>query len=101
MGNRVGAKGNIVIDRAIREQLGVQPGWETVQLLREGRVEIYFLPPARAGASAGILGPAPDAPWLEDDERFHQAVETALDGALRQRFGSLASPETTSPEPEG
>jgi AbrB family looped-hinge helix DNA binding protein len=27
---KVDAKGGIVIEKAIREQLGIEPGWETV-----------------------------------------------------------------------
>ena len=57
MASRVGSKGNIVINKDIRDRLGVRPGWETVQVLRDGHVEIHFLPPIVPGAPAGTLAP--------------------------------------------
>ena len=95
MGNKVGAKGNIVIEKEIRDQLGVQPGWETIQLLRDGHVEVHFLPPMRPGASAGILQPSGDVPWLRDEEALREAIDQAVEEAVRERYGAPA------PEPKG
>jgi bifunctional DNA-binding transcriptional regulator/antitoxin component of YhaV-PrlF toxin-antitoxin module len=72
--SRVGAKGNIVIDRKVRAQLGIQPGWEAIQTLEGDRVVIQFLPPVRRGAGFASLRPR-DTSWLETDE--------ALEGSIR------------------
>jgi bifunctional DNA-binding transcriptional regulator/antitoxin component of YhaV-PrlF toxin-antitoxin module len=91
MSSRVGAKGNIVIDKRIRDQLGVQQGWETIQLLRDGYLEVYFLPPAQPGGSAGILGPVGDAEWLRDEEGLRRAIDQAMEEAVRERYGAPES----------
>ncbi len=57
MANRVGPKGQVVIEKAIRDRLGVQPGWIALQRLVDGRVEISFLPPEHTASLAGILDP--------------------------------------------
>jgi bifunctional DNA-binding transcriptional regulator/antitoxin component of YhaV-PrlF toxin-antitoxin module len=51
----VGAKGQVVIERAIRERLGVRPGAVAVQTLVGDRVEIHFIPPAHSESLFGIL----------------------------------------------
>lgn len=86
MAGRVGSKGNIVIDREIRARLGVEAGWETIQILREGHVEIHFLPPAQPGSSAGVLRGTEPHPVLEDDECLKQAIYEALGEAARERY---------------
>jgi AbrB family looped-hinge helix DNA binding protein len=95
MANKVGAKGNIVIEKEIRDHLGIRPGWETIQLLRDGHVEIHFLPPPRPGVSAGILRPAGDVPWLQDEEALHEAIDRSMEEAVLERYGAGA------PEPAG
>lgn len=90
MANRVGAKGNIVIEKEIRDHLGIQPGWETIQLLRDGHVEIHFLPPPKPGASAGILRPTGDVPWLRDEDALREAIDRGMEEAVRERYGAPA-----------
>ena len=51
----VGQKGQIVIEKAIRDALGIQPGYIAVQRLVEGRVEIFFYPPEHNRSLKGIL----------------------------------------------
>ena len=45
MSSLVGAKGQVTIEKGIRDALGVQPGWRAVQRLEGDRVVIEFLPP--------------------------------------------------------
>lgn len=59
---RVGHKGQVVIDRDIRAQLAIQPGWETIQRIVDGRVEITFLPPPRSDSLRGCLAPLMHGP---------------------------------------
>jgi bifunctional DNA-binding transcriptional regulator/antitoxin component of YhaV-PrlF toxin-antitoxin module len=51
----VGPKGQIVIAKQIRDNLGVKPGWVALQRLVEDRVEIYFLPPEHRQSLLGSL----------------------------------------------
>jgi hypothetical protein len=83
--NRVRSDGSILIERAVRDRLGVRPGREAVQTLRDGYLEIRFLPPAEAGASAGILGPC-DAEWLRDEDALRKAIDQAFEDEMRERF---------------
>ncbi len=48
MTSSVGTQGQVVIDEAIRDALGIVPGWVTVQRLVDDHVEIHFLPPITA-----------------------------------------------------
>jgi AbrB family looped-hinge helix DNA binding protein len=55
MSYKVGTKGQIVIEKYIREQLGVQPGWQALQMLVDDHLEIYFVPPEHDRSLAGSL----------------------------------------------
>lgn len=92
MTNKVGAKGQVVIDKQIRDRLGVEPGWVALQSVVEDHVEIYFLPPRHRKSLKGILAPhikasvAPGREWDEARERAREAiVEQSNAGAKRDR----------------
>ena len=51
----VGTKGQVVIDKAIRDRLGISPGWRAYQTLEEGHVKIYFRPPPHSRSLLGAL----------------------------------------------
>lgn len=79
---KVGPKGQIVIEKEIRDRLGVQPGWRAVQRLSDDHVEIYFLPPEHNRSLAGSLrahigrsAPTPEA--------LHDAREAAHEEMAR------------------
>ena len=55
MASIVGMKGQVVIDKAIRDLLGISPGWRAYQALDEGCVKIYFLPPSHNRSLLGSL----------------------------------------------
>lgn len=55
MVNKVGAKGQVVIETAIRAALGIEPGYITVQELKGDRVEIHFYPPEHSRSLRGAL----------------------------------------------
>lgn len=57
MAHVVGAKGQVVIARAIREALGVTPGARTIQRLVGDHVEIYFVPPPHTRSLRGAVEP--------------------------------------------
>jgi bifunctional DNA-binding transcriptional regulator/antitoxin component of YhaV-PrlF toxin-antitoxin module len=55
MSSKVGLKGQIVIEKTLRDKLGVKPGWQALQLLVDDHVEIYFVPPEHTNSLAGRL----------------------------------------------
>jgi AbrB family looped-hinge helix DNA binding protein len=85
MANRVGPKGQVVIEKEIRDRLGLQPGWIALQRLVDGHVEISFLPPEHNESLAGVLDHLTDVYVAPDD--FHEATETAWAWAARRKMG--------------
>ncbi len=55
MSNLVGEKGQVVIQKPLRDALGVQPGFVTVQTLVNDHVEIRFYPPEHTRSLRGAL----------------------------------------------
>jgi bifunctional DNA-binding transcriptional regulator/antitoxin component of YhaV-PrlF toxin-antitoxin module len=55
MANLVGEKGQIVIEKPLREALGVLPGFLTIQTLVDDHVEIRFYPPEHNRSLRGAL----------------------------------------------
>jgi len=98
----VGAKGQIVIAKEIRERLEVKPGWVALQRLVEDRVEIYFLPPEHRESLKGSLAQYWALPHRMDTklrstynqlggsheckaEKVQQAVQIGFDPDVRER----------------
>ena len=81
--NRVGPKGQVVIDRSIRDRLGVEPGMLAIQRLVDDHVEIRFVhgPHHRslAGAARPFIRRRPAA-----GER--DATELAWDAEVRRHL---------------
>ena len=80
LGSVVGRKGQVVIAKHIRDQLGIGPGWVAIQRAVDDRVEMVFLPPEHRESLKGSLAPhikasvAPDE-WQRVRERgWHVAV---------------------------
>jgi bifunctional DNA-binding transcriptional regulator/antitoxin component of YhaV-PrlF toxin-antitoxin module len=55
MANVVGEKGQVVIEKPLREALGVQPGFVTVQTVVNDHLEIQFFPPEHTRSLRGAL----------------------------------------------
>jgi AbrB family looped-hinge helix DNA binding protein len=72
VGSRVGAKGQIVIEKAIRDKLGIAPGSIAVQQIVDDHVEIRFLRPRHNRSLFGAARPFvtrwPTPEELEDTE---------------------------------
>jgi AbrB family looped-hinge helix DNA binding protein len=82
MSNKVGPKGQIVIEKAIRERLGVEQGYVAVQTVVDDHIEIRFYPGEHNRSLLGILA-RPGQPILTDEElsvageqAWMQAVKT-------------------------
>lgn len=63
-GTSVGERGQITIERAIRERLGIRPKDIAVQRVEDGRLVVEFIRPhePHMRSLAGILGPSSTAP---------------------------------------
>jgi AbrB family looped-hinge helix DNA binding protein len=78
MAHRIGAKGQVVIAKEIRDQLGIGPGWETIQRVVDGRVEFAFVPPEHNRSLLGILNAHADPTLAATD--WHDISEAAWEG---------------------
>jgi bifunctional DNA-binding transcriptional regulator/antitoxin component of YhaV-PrlF toxin-antitoxin module len=75
MAYTVGSKGQVVIDKELRDQLGVGPGWLTIQRRVGDRIEIRFIPPEHERSLFGSLAPfIKRAPPVAGDEEMDEAV---------------------------
>lgn len=80
MSSIVGTKGQVVIEKAIRDALCLKPGYIAVQRLAGDRVEITFVEPEHDRSLRGILSAAalqrvPVEAWLEArEEAWREAV---------------------------
>lgn len=78
LGTSVGERGQITIEREIREQLGIKPKDLAVQRVQDGRLVVEFVrpPEPHMRSLAGILGPSPGQPRepLDVDSAVAQGV---------------------------
>ncbi len=90
MATKVGPKGQVVIEKDLRDKLGVGPGWLALQRVVDGHVEITFLPPEHNRSLYGSLGqhttvriPLTEGAWDEAREEAREA--RVKEWAERQR----------------
>lgn len=80
--HKVGAKGQIVIPKEIREQLGIEPGGFVVQHVVDGHLEVYSVPAEHNRSLAGCLAPYTNVHISQ--EEWHDAVERAWAEGVRE-----------------
>lgn len=81
MGTRLGTKGQVVIDKRIRDELGIGPGYVSVQRRVGEGVEIRFYPPEHDRSLRGLLRRSIRAKVPR--ERWREAEDTAWEEAAR------------------
>jgi AbrB family looped-hinge helix DNA binding protein len=85
MGHKVGAKGQLVIEKAIRDQLGIEPGSESIQRVVDGRLEIVFRRPRHRRSLLGAARPFIKRwPTQEEIDHPEQAWGEAVAKKLRR-----------------
>ncbi|HYK94545.1 MAG TPA: AbrB/MazE/SpoVT family DNA-binding domain-containing protein [Candidatus Dormibacteraeota bacterium] len=84
MTRTVGERGQVTIEKAIREELGVYAGDQAVQRIENGRVVIEFVPAPHRRSLAGILRDRA-RPVADDDDW----------AAVRARADSMPDPDRT------
>lgn len=78
--NRVGERGQVTIDKAIREELGVYAGDQALQRIENGRVVIEFVPAPHHRSLAGALhDKVTRVPPDEDWRRLRDAARSTPD----------------------
>lgn len=82
MGSRVGERGQITLEKAIREELGIYAGDEAVQRVENGRIVIEVVPGRHGRSLAGSL--AQKTQRRPSDEAWE---------ALRQSAWETADPD--------
>lgn len=84
MASRVGERGQITIEKAIREQMGIYAGDETVQRIVDGRIVIDVIPGRHRRSLAGTLrGKVRRSPPDESWEALRQAAWETPDPDLK------------------
>src|SRR5437868_3281532 len=90
MANVVGPKGQVVIEKEIRDRLGVKPGWKAMQRIVDDHVELHFIPPPHNRSLAGCLKPFIDPDRLNaTDEEIDQAIEAAFAEEAREEEAQI------------
>jgi AbrB family looped-hinge helix DNA binding protein len=86
MTTRVGPKGQVVIEKEIRDRLGIVPGSQAMQRVVDDHVEIHFVPPVKLHNRSlrGILR-SPHGVTLSQEE-WAAARERAWDEAAREEW---------------
>jgi len=72
----VGKKGQVTIEKRIRQALGIGPGWRASQSIEDGRLVMRFHPPRHRRSLAGILRDATTV-RVETEEEFRELAEAA------------------------
>lgn len=90
MASTVGTRGQITIEKQLRDELGVKPGWLAVQRRVGDRVELRFVPPRHRDSLRGALAD-PNGPKFSTDEELEEAIDQAWELAVRERFGEPES----------
>ena len=91
----VGLRGHVVIEKEIRERLGVRPGWIALQRLVDDHVEVYFLPPPHRGSLKGSLAQYTSV-TIGEGEEWDRAREAAwTEAALDQERDYLGEDSAT------
>jgi len=86
MSSRVGERGQITIDKSIRDSLGIKPKDVAVQEVVDGRVVIYFVPAPHRRSLRGILKSKPRRP-MNSRRQIQEAVGEAVAEESRKREG--------------
>ena len=83
MASKVGSKGQIVIEKEIRDRLCIEPGWLALQRIVDDHVEIHFLPPEHTRSLAGSLTQYTTV-RIPGNEELERASEEAWDKTIAE-----------------
>lgn len=78
MASQVSERGQITIDRAAREQLGVRPGMVAYQRVVSGHLEVIFLPAPHHRSLYGVFHEEDEQTKIRTAEELEEAVMEAV-----------------------
>src|ERR1043166_7648205 len=93
MTHKVGAKGQVVIEKEIRDKLGIKPGSSVLQFVVDGHVELHFIPPPHNRSLFGVLADYVKNAPPYDPETWHEVREQAWAAAARDRWERMREQE--------
>jgi bifunctional DNA-binding transcriptional regulator/antitoxin component of YhaV-PrlF toxin-antitoxin module len=82
---RIGAKGQMVIEKDVRDKLGIGRGWHALQEVRGDELVVRFEPPLHVRSPAGILHQYAEAVKPSTDEEMDQAVARTIAEEWREQ----------------
>jgi bifunctional DNA-binding transcriptional regulator/antitoxin component of YhaV-PrlF toxin-antitoxin module len=86
MASRVGERGQITLEKRIREELGVCAGDQAIQRVENGRIVVEIMPGRHRRSAAGILREKVKTwPPSEDWETLREAADSEPDPDRRPR----------------
>ena len=80
----VGDQGEIVIEKELRDQLGIRPGWIALQRLVDNRIEIQFTPPVHDKSLKGSLAEYATEDNAFEDKDWQNIKENAWAKAIEE-----------------
>ena len=80
----VGDQGEIVIEKELRDQLGIRPGWIALQRLVDNRIEIQFTPAAHGKSLKGSLAEYATEDNAFEDKDWQNIKENAWAKAIEE-----------------
>lgn len=93
----MGERGQITIERSIRERLGIRPKDVAVQRIEDGRLVVEFIRPhePHMRSLAGVLGPAPTGTPAPDRPSTAEAstTDTVVGHAIAEEWRAYLSAE--------
>ncbi len=81
----IGKRGQIVIEKSIRDTLGLKPGYIAIQHLVDDHIEVFFYPPEHEKSLRGILAHHVNRSKPMGD--WSQAREEAWASSVRSEWG--------------
>lgn len=78
MASQVSERGQITIDREIRDQLGVKPGMIAYQTVVNGHLEVVFLPAPHRRSLYGALAGLGKGPFPKTRQEINDDVREAI-----------------------
>jgi bifunctional DNA-binding transcriptional regulator/antitoxin component of YhaV-PrlF toxin-antitoxin module len=92
MASQISDRGQITIDKDVREQLGVEPGMIAYQTVVNGHLEIVFLPRPHRRSLYGVLKDHVSGPTPETTEELESAIREAVDEAMTEQARAGGQP---------
>ena len=93
MATKVGTKGQFVIEKRLRDELGIGPGWMAVQRAVDGQLRVSFVPPVHEESLFGILSHYADKVPPPSEEEIAEAAAIGMADEWARSEGLLDDEE--------